>query len=143
RWQAAWGPPIGSCDTSRSSVVLLRRLSRASLDERDLIAGGVETHFIHESSYQKQTAAADVVEMGRVGRVGELGSIEAGSLIADAKEGSLVGKSSVNVEPSLAIRELLAALDEKELVSHAVIDGAQVRAELQVAVLDRVDEGLV
>ena len=54
----------------------------------------VERHLVHEGSHQQQPAAADLFQVRRIGRVGQLVRVEARPLVADDERAAVVGDTA-------------------------------------------------
>ena len=122
-----------------SSVGWRRRMS--SLDQRDLVTGRIEADLVHEGADEQQTTAADATKVSRICRIGKRRRVEAGPLVADSEGRRRPRHADVDTNPSLAIGRLLAAI-LSELPVDPLVVLAQVRVELKVAVINRIDDRL-
>src|SRR5258708_3453977 len=68
-------PPVATAGLATSTV--------APLHHRDLIPLGIVVHLVHECTDQQQPAAGDALQVGGIGRVGQLRRVEARSLVAN------------------------------------------------------------
>ena len=96
-------------------------------------------HFVHERVDQQQAAAADALEICRIGRIGQAGRIEAGAFVADRIANAFARFASGDVNPPLLIGRLLPALGQ-QLVLHPFVGFAQFGTGFEVAMLDRVGQ---
>src|SRR5262249_26243113 len=126
---------------SSASAKLQAALSIPPLDHRDLVAGLVVVDLVHESADQEQAAAADPVEVARVGRVGQLRRVEAGALVADDVDRLGRRLTRRDVDAPRQVRLLAAALLQQRLEPLLVLL-LDLRRHLQVAVLHGVEQRL-
>ncbi len=121
------------------SIISGRALLVPPFHQRNLIPGWVVMHPVHERPNQQQSAAADAVQVARIGRIRQLRRIKAGSLIADHvhRLGRRLARRHINAPRHI---RLLAATLLQQRLEAALILLLQVRRHLQIAVLHRVEQ---
>src|SRR4051794_34165922 len=115
---------------------------RVPLPQCDPVALLVVFDLIHEGTDEHKPTPTDPLEVGRVRRVGHRGAVEAGPLVLDDVDGLQAGQRGPDMDPPVPVGRLpspfLAEVPEGPLVLLA-----EFGVELQVAVLDGVQQGLV
>src|SRR5262249_17067719 len=117
--------------------------SAAAFGQGDLVARGIETDVVHERPDEQQAPAAALRQVGGVGGVRQSGDVEAGPLVADDEHDLAARQPGGQVDAPVPVRGLAATAFREVPVCAGVRQLAQVRADLEVAVLDGVRQHLV
>ena len=115
---------------------------RIPLPQGDPVASLAVFDLIHERADEHQAPPADPLEVGRVRGVGHRGGVEAGPFVLHDVDGLRAGQRGPDVDPPVPVGRLPSPL-LAEVPKDPLVLLAEVGAELQVAVLDGVEQGLV
>ena len=116
--------------------------SRAILDHGDLVADGVEGHLVHERADQQQAASADAGEVVGLDRPIEQRGVEARSVVGDDEASGIAVELHLDADVARAIG-LLGRPAFGQVVERPLVLLPQVGAELQVAVVEGIGQGLL
>src|SRR4051812_17008259 len=114
---------------------------RIPLPQGDPFAVLAVFDLIHEGADEHQAPPADPLEVGRVPGVGHRGGVEAGPFVLHDVDGLRAGQRGPDVDPPVPVGRLPSPL-LAEVPKDRLVLLAKVGAELQVAVLDGVEQGL-